>query len=194
MKDERVRASKVLKGPTAKYTGDKKAFIEADARRPLRLEDLQLRPGLRANAGRGQQEYKWHLDFGDDRPALARRLHHPRRASCDRIKEAFDTDPNLENLLLAPYFTQAVKKAQANWRQVVALGAAARHRRCPRSPRRSAYYDGYRAAASAGQPAAGPARLLRRPHLRAHRISRAASSSTPTGAGFGGYQGPHAYA
>ena len=61
----------------------------------------------------------------------------------DRIKEAFDADPKLENLLLAPYFTKAVEKAQTAWRHVVAtaveLGIPV-----PAFATALAYYDGYR--------------------------------------------------
>jgi 6-phosphogluconate dehydrogenase len=61
----------------------------------------------------------------------------------DRIKEAYDADPRLENLLLAPYFSEAVDKAQAAWRHVVAT-AAQLGLPTPAFSTALAYYDGYR--------------------------------------------------
>ena len=87
----------------------------------------------------------------------------------ERIKEAFDADQNLENLLLAPYFTPGAGKSPSR------LAARRRHRRAswafrmPAFTTALAYYDGIRQQPLAGQPAASPARLFRRPHLRAHR-------------------------
>ncbi len=61
----------------------------------------------------------------------------------NRIKEAFDEDPGLENLLLAPYFTRAIEQAQSSWREVVSnavrLGIP-----IPAFSSALAYYDGYR--------------------------------------------------
>jgi len=61
----------------------------------------------------------------------------------ERIKEAFDKSPDLENLLLAPYFKKAVRKAQTSWRNVVTtatrLGIPV-----PAFSAALAYYDGYR--------------------------------------------------
>ena len=89
----------------------------------------------------------------------------------DRIKEAFDANPKLENLLLAPYFAKAVADAQDAWRHVVATAAelgipvpvfATRTRLLRRlSPR-----------PLAGEPAASPTRLLRSAHLRTDRQTR----------------------
>ena len=82
----------------------------------------------------------------------------------DRIKEAYERDAKLDNLLLDDYFLQAVVKAESAWRQVIALAVAewradaglllvARLLRRPQTRPRP------------GEPAAGPARLFRRPHL-----------------------------
>jgi 6-phosphogluconate dehydrogenase len=61
----------------------------------------------------------------------------------DRIKEAFDADSKLENLLLAPYFAKAVDEAQASWRHVVST-AAELGIPVPAFAAALAYYDGYR--------------------------------------------------
>jgi 6-phosphogluconate dehydrogenase len=61
----------------------------------------------------------------------------------NRIKEAYDQNPNLQNLLLAPYFTDAVAKGQSAWRRVVGL-AAEQGIPVPAFSSALAYYDGYR--------------------------------------------------
>ena len=76
-----------------------------------------------------QKEYKWKLDFGDDRQHLARRLHHPRALPPEDHRGLPTRIPNLVNLLLDPYFNERSKQRQANWREVVALAVRARHRR-----------------------------------------------------------------
>ena len=82
LKDARVRASKVLKGPTPATSGVNiqrpQGVHRSRAAGPLRLEDLQLRPGLRAAASR-RQRARLAAQLRRHRPALARRLHHPRR-------------------------------------------------------------------------------------------------------------------
>ena len=80
MKDARVRASKLLKGPTDKFRGDRAEVHRAGAPGPVRLEDLQLRPRLRADAGR-RQGAQLAAQFRRDRPAVAWRVHHSGRVS-----------------------------------------------------------------------------------------------------------------
>jgi 6-phosphogluconate dehydrogenase len=84
----------------------------------------------------------------------------------DRIKEAFDDNPQLENLLLAPYFTKAVSEAQDAWRHVVAT-AAGLGIPVPVFATALAYYDGYRRARL-------PANLLQaqRDYFGAHTYER----------------------
>ena len=113
------------------------------------------------------KEHDWPLNYGNF-ALLWRGGCIIRAVFLERIKEAFDADPKLENLLLAPYFAKAVAEAQDGWRHVVSTAAelgisvpgvhhgAGLLRRLPPRP-------------LAGQSAASPARLLRRPHLRAHR-------------------------
>ena len=82
------------------------------------------------------------------------------------IKEAFDADPALANLLLAPYFGQAIDNVQAAWRRVVAtavtLGVPV-----PTFSSALAYYDGYRSGVL-------PANLLQaqRDYFGAHTYQR----------------------
>ncbi len=117
LKEQRVRASKVLKGPTGKYTGDKKQFIEA-VRQALYASKICSYAQGYVQLQAAAKEHNWPLDYGNI--ALLWRGGCIIRAQfLDRIKEAFDADKNLENLLLAPYFQQAIEKAQASWRHVV---------------------------------------------------------------------------
>jgi 6-phosphogluconate dehydrogenase len=141
MKDARVRASKVLKGPAARYAGDRKAFIEQIRQALYASKICSYAQGfvqLQAAAA----EYDWPLNYGDC-ALLWRGGCIIRAVFLDRIKEAFDADPKLENLLLAPYFANAVANSQNAWRHVVAT-AAEIGIPVPAFATALAYYDGYR--------------------------------------------------
>ena len=94
-------------------------------------------------------EHQWPLDFGSI-ALLWRGGCIIRAVFLERIKEAFDADAKLENLLLAPYFNGPSQRPKASWRNVVAtavrLGIPT-----PAFSAALAYYDGYRSAAAAGQ-------------------------------------------
>ena len=121
MKDARVRASKVLKGPSAKYTGDRKKFVEQIRQALYASKICSYAQGF-VQMQAAAVEYNWPLNFGDC-AMLWRGGCIIRAKFLDRIKEAFDADPKLENLLLAPYFTKAVNDAQDAWRHVVSTSA-----------------------------------------------------------------------
>jgi 6-phosphogluconate dehydrogenase len=141
LKDARVRASKVLKGPSGKYDGDRKAFIE-QVRQALYASKICSYAQGYVQLQAAAKEHDWPLDYGNI-AMLWRGGCIIRAAFLDRIKEAFGTDKNLENLLLAPYFRDAIDQAQASWRHVVStavtLGIPA-----PAFTAALAYYDGYR--------------------------------------------------
>jgi 6-phosphogluconate dehydrogenase len=140
-KDERVRASKVLKGPNPKYSGDKKQFIEQVRQALYASKIVSYAQGfvqLQAAAA----EHDWPLNYGDC-AMLWRGGCIIRAVFLDRIKEAFDANPKLENLLVAPYFTDAVAKAQDAWRHVVSQ-AALLGIPVPAFYTALAYYDGFR--------------------------------------------------
>jgi 6-phosphogluconate dehydrogenase len=88
------------------------------------------------------QDFDWPLNYGDC-ALLWRGGCIIRAVFLDTIKEAFDKDPNLENLLLAPYFQRAIDEAQHAWRHVVAT-AATLGIPVPAFATALAYYDGYR--------------------------------------------------
>ncbi|OVE74027.1 phosphogluconate dehydrogenase (NADP(+)-dependent, decarboxylating) [bacterium B17] len=116
-KDERVAASKELAGPDKKFEGDKDDFIKQlhDAVFASKIcsyaQGYQL---LRA----ASEEYSWDLNYGEI--ALMWRGGCIIRAQfLGNIKEAFDNNPGLANLMLDPYFKDVVTKAQDAWRNVI---------------------------------------------------------------------------
>ncbi len=121
MKDTRVKASKVLKGPTAEVgkVGDKKAFIEAVRHALFASKICSYAQGF-VQLQAAAKEHNWSLNYGDI-ALLWRGGCIIRAAFLSRIKEAFDKVPNLENLLLDSYFTDATARAQDYWRQVVVV-------------------------------------------------------------------------
>ena len=167
LKDERVVASKVLKGPKAKPAGgDRAAFIENVRRALYCSKIISYAQGymlLKAAA----KENGWNLNMGGI-ALMWRGGCIIRSAFLGNIKAAFDKKKNLDNLLLDKFFSRAVNKYQASWRKAVTaaikLGVPT-----PAFSTALAFFDGYRAARLPAESAPGPARLLRRPHLRARR-------------------------
>ncbi len=142
LKDQRVRASKKLKGPAdTQYVGDRKKFIEQIRQALYASKIVSYSQGF-VQLQVASAEHDWGLKFGQC-ALLWRGGCIIRAVFLDRIKDAFDADPKLENLLLADYFTKAVHNAQEAWRHVLSSAA---HLGIP-SPAFSAalaYYDGYR--------------------------------------------------
>ncbi len=141
LKEQRLRASKVLPGPWGQYDGDKQPFVEAIRQALYASKICSYAQGfvqLQAAAA----EHDWPLNYGQC-ALLWRGGCIIRAVFLDRIKEAFDADAKLENLLLAPYFREAVQQAQSGWRHVVStaiqLGIP-----LPAFTTALAYYDGYR--------------------------------------------------
>jgi 6-phosphogluconate dehydrogenase len=165
LKDARVRASKVLRGPqSSKYSGDKQQFI-ASVREALYASKICSYAQGFVQLQAAAKEHQWPLDYGNI-ALLWRGGCIIRARFLDRIKEAFDADKQLENLLLAPYFTEAVHKAQQPWRHVIStaveLGIPV-----PAFTTALSYYDGYRQARL-------PANLLQaqRDYFGAHTYQR----------------------
>jgi len=164
MKASRVRASKVLKGPSGKYAGNRDEFIE-QVRQALYASKICSYAQGYVQMQAAAAEHKWPLRFGPI-ALLWRGGCIIRAVFLERIKEAFDAEPRLENLLLAPYFSGVVEKAQPAWRNVVKtavdLGIPV-----PALAAALAYYDGYRSARL-------PANLLQaqRDYFGAHTYNR----------------------
>ena len=141
LKDERVAASKVLSGPKPKFTGDTKAFVDDLQEAVYASKIISYTQGymlMRAAA----QEYKWNLNNGGI-ALMWRGGCIIRSAFLGKIKEAFDKDPQLSNLLLDSYFAEQVKAAQPAWRRVVAK-AVQRGIPVPAMSSALEFYDGYR--------------------------------------------------
>ncbi|MCG2660058.1 MAG: decarboxylating NADP(+)-dependent phosphogluconate dehydrogenase [Kiritimatiellae bacterium] len=142
IKDERVAASKQLAGPTAKFRGNRTAFIKAlqEALYTAKICSYAQGYALIAAAAR---EYHWDLQFGNI--ALMWRGGCIIRARfLGKIKEAFDRNPALTNLMLAPYFKRILKKNQASLRKVI-IEAARLGIPAQAFASALAYYDSYRA-------------------------------------------------
>jgi len=141
-KDQRVQASKVLPGPTNERVSiDREQFI-GDVKNALYASKIVAYAQGFEQILAAAKEFGWHLHPGEI-ATIWRGGCIIRARFLDRIKEAFDQQPDLANLLLAPYFTNAVKDAQDGWRRVV--GEAARIGvPIPAFSSSLAYYDGYR--------------------------------------------------
>ena len=164
LKEERVAAAGVLNGPKEKLLGDKKTFIN-DLKQALYASKIisyaqgyQLMHAVAA-------ESKWNLNYGGI-ALMWRGGCIIRSAFLGKIKEAFDRNPGLTNLLLNPFFKDAVEKTQSGWRRVVTeavrLGIP-----MPAISAALSYYDGYRSARL-------PANLLQaqRDYFGAHTYER----------------------
>ena len=162
--DERLEASKVLKGPETKAIGDKSAFI-ADLEDALYASKIvsyaQGYQLMRAAA----KTNSWNLNYGGI-ALMWRGGCIIRSVFLGKIKDAFDSNPELTNLLLDPFFTEAMSKAQSAWRRVVVKAVELG---IPMSAMSSAlaYYDGYRSKRL-------PANLLQaqRDYFGAHTYER----------------------
>jgi 6-phosphogluconate dehydrogenase len=141
IKEERVAASKSLSGPDSTYKGNKERFIDAIRDALYASKVCSYAQGFQLMAGAGA-EYNWPLKFGEIamiwRGGCIIRAHF-----LNRIKEAYDRDPALKNLLLDPYFKDIIERSQANWRKVVSA-AAELGIPIPAFSSALGYYDSYR--------------------------------------------------
>ncbi|HSS39650.1 MAG TPA: decarboxylating NADP(+)-dependent phosphogluconate dehydrogenase [Polyangia bacterium] len=164
LKEDRVAASKLLRGPKPQFNGDKKGFI-ADLGKALYASKVvsyaQGYQLLQAAA----QEWKWDLSYGGI-ALMWRGGCIIRSKFLGKIKEAYDKDPKLPNLLLAPYFRDIIDGAQDSWRRVVAQ-AALNGIWIPAHATALSFYDGFRAGRL-------PANLLQaqRDYFGAHQYER----------------------
>ena len=178
LKDERVAASKVLKGPKPKPVGgDRAAFIENVRRALYCSKIISYAQGymlLRAAA----KENGWNLNMGGI-ALMWRGGCIIRSAFLGNIKAAFDKKKKLDNLLLDKFFSRAVNKYQASWRKAVTaaikLGVPT-----PAFSTALAFFDGYRAE-RLPRISSRPSATTSAHTPTSASTSPAASSSTPTG-------------
>jgi 6-phosphogluconate dehydrogenase len=164
LKEARVRASAILKGPDLASHDRPAEFVE-QVRQALYASKIASYAQGYVQLAAAAKEHDWPLDYG----AIAMMW----RGGCiiraqflERIADAYKAQPNLENLMLAPYFTEALTKAQKAWRHVIAT-AATIGVPVPAFMTALAYYDGYRHASL-------PANLLQaqRDYFGAHTYER----------------------
>lgn len=142
MKEQRVRASKQLPAPTGyKYTGDRQRLIDAVRDALYASKIISYAQGFTLFAAASKQ-YGWNLNFGDI-ATIWRGGCIIRAKFLNRIKEAFDRSPQLENLMLDPFFGDILEKSQANWRfaisRAIRAGVAV-----PAFAASLSYFDSYR--------------------------------------------------
>jgi len=164
LKEERVAASRVLSGPKTRIAGDRTGFIQDLEEAVYASKLISYTQGymlMRAAA----KEYGWNLNYGGI-ALMWRGGCIIRSVFLGRIKEAFDNNPQLVNLLLDPYFAAQIESAQAAWRRVVAA-AVQSGIPVPAMSSALAFFDGYRRESL-------PANLLQaqRDYFGAHTYQR----------------------
>ena len=164
IKEERVAASGVLSGPRGSFEGDRAAFIESIRQALYASKIVSYAQGyqlMRAAA----KAYGWKLNYGGI-ALMWRGGCIIRSVFLGKIKEAFEKDPELVNLMLDPFFCGELQKAQKGWREVCAA-AMVNGIPIPAFSSALSYYDGYRCARL-------PANLLQaqRDYFGAHTYER----------------------
>ncbi len=163
-KEERVKASEILSGPTPLFEGDRAAFVNdlKDALLAAKIVSYAQGYALMRAAARS---YGWNLNWGGI-ALMWRGGCIIRSVFLGKIKEAYDADPALENLMLAPYFREKLEKGQKGWRRICA-SAITNGIPAPALCAALSYYDGYRSARL-------PANLLQaqRDYFGAHTYER----------------------
>jgi 6-phosphogluconate dehydrogenase len=141
VKEERVKASKVLHGPSPALSSDKTKFIN-DLKDALYASKIVSYAQGYALMRAAAAEYKWDLNYGGI-ALMWRGGCIIRSAFLGKIKEAFGNNPSLTNLLLDPFFKSKVEKAQKGWRNLVST-AAENGIPVPAISSALGYFDGYR--------------------------------------------------
>jgi 6-phosphogluconate dehydrogenase len=140
-KEERMAASKILQGPVPASPEDKKQFIE-DIRQALFASKIVSYAQGYVLMREAAKEFGWNLNYGGI-ALMWRGGCIIRSVFLGKIKEAFDRNPDLTNLLLDPYFKEKVEKAQNGWRKVIAA-AVTNGIPVPALSTALNYFDGYR--------------------------------------------------
>lgn len=164
MKDERVYASKLLKGPDKIFRGDRQAFID-DLKEALYASKIVSYAQGYELMKAAAMEYGWKLNYGGI-ALMWRGGCIIRSVFLGKIKEAYDANPDISNLLLDPFFKEKVEKAQKGWRNIISV-AALNGIPIPALSSALGYFDGYRSEKL-------PANLLQaqRDYFGAHTYER----------------------
>jgi 6-phosphogluconate dehydrogenase len=163
-KEERVRASGLFSGPGFSFAGDRVSFIK-DLRTALYAAKIVSYAQGYLLMREAAKEYSWNLNYGGI-ALMWRGGCIIRSVFLGKIKEAFDKKPDLENLLLDPFFSGVIDAAQGSWRRVVAA-AVAGGVPAPALTSALSYFDAYRSERL-------PANLLQaqRDYFGAHTYER----------------------
>lgn len=121
IKEERVVAAKELTGPTGKYEGDTQAMINK-VRDALYCSKICSYAQGMALLAKASQEFNYNLNLGES-ARIWKGGCIIRAGFLNKIKKAFDENPGLPNLLLAPEFKQTILDRQDAWREIVGLAA-----------------------------------------------------------------------
>ncbi|MEE4534281.1 NADP-dependent phosphogluconate dehydrogenase [Bacillus velezensis] len=165
MKEERVKASGLLSGPDVKpVTENKEELIEL-VRKALFMSKICSYAQGFAQMKAASEEYNWDLKYGEI-AMIFRGGCIIRAAFLQKIKDAYDREPELDNLLLDSYFKNIAESYQGALRQVISL-AVAQGVPVPSFSSALAYYDSYRTAVL-------PANLIQaqRDYFGAHTYER----------------------
>ncbi len=165
LKEERVAASKQLKGPkVVAYRGKKDDLVDAIRDALYCSKICAYAQGFQLMR-EAQKEYQWKLDFATI-ASIWRGGCIIRARFLQKITEAYTRNADLVNLMLDPYFNEQIQAGQENWRKVVVV-AAEKACAAPAFMSALAYYDGYRSARL-------PANLLQgqRDYFGAHTYER----------------------
>jgi 6-phosphogluconate dehydrogenase len=140
-KEERVEASRIIGGTRPKFSGDKKDFVKdiQDALYASKIVSYAQGYVLMRTAA---NEFGWDLNYGGI-ALMWRGGCIIRSAFLGKIKEAFDHNHGLTNLLLDPFFKEKMAKSQDGWRRVIAA-AVTSGIPVPSFSSALAYFDGYR--------------------------------------------------
>jgi len=141
VKEERVKASKILHGPKAEFKGDKVKFIN-DLKDALYASKIVSYAQGYSLMEATAKEFGWKLNYGGI-ALMWRGGCIIRSAFLGKIKEAFDNNPLISNLLLDPFFKEIVERAQKGWRNVVST-AVSQGIPMPAISSALGYFDGYR--------------------------------------------------
>jgi len=140
-KEERLKAASILPRRTLKFIGNKKAMIAAIGDALYAAKIISYTQGFRLMR-EASKEYNLSLNYGDI-ALMWRGGCVIRSRFLNDIKQAYDVDPDLENLLFADFFADAMKEADEGWRKSVILGIELSIP-TPAFSSALAYYDGYR--------------------------------------------------
>ena len=163
-KDERVKASTMFDGPSIKFDGDREQILK-DIHDALYASKMVSYAQGYTLLSRAAKEFDWNLNYG----AIALMWRGGciiRSVFLSKIKDAYDRNSDIKNLLLDPFFKDKINKSQEGWRRVVSI-AISNGISIPAMTSSLSYFDGYRNARL-------PANLLQaqRDYFGAHTYER----------------------